>query len=977
MKKFINFCVIHPVSVLMTICAIILCGFICAFTVKMDFLPQTGDRFLLVTTEFEGIPAAEMKKLVTTQIEDSSASLKGIKNVESVTRDGLSLITIELHWNTDIDIALSECREIIDNCFETLPAGCEKPIVKVYNPNESETFTLCIKSNDGDLKYCKYIAENDIKARLQRINGVSSVTVTGGEKEEVHVNVNKTKMESAGLSLQNISDSIAEANFEYPAGVISEGNKEFVFKTSGLFTNIQEIEKIPLANNQDSVIRISDLGTVEFGTKEKETFFMHNGEECLSIGITKKTDASPVTVSKLLKKEIENLNYLYGNYFSFELINDQSVQLISSIKNLLLSALIGIAITLIILFVFFKTPKTSLLAASMIPLSILFSIIALALCGRTINVLSLSGIAVGIGMVVDPATVVIENIHKNFSDKKELSQIITDSTSEVTLSSIGSSLTTIIVFIPFFFLKGLLGKLFMDVSIAVISSIAFACILSFSYIPAMYSLMFQRKKGGIAEGIKVQKLEDRYSKILPVFFKNRFLKYAVLLICIAAGSVLVLSLKKELLPKTYSKNIYADVFYEEGDSLEKIYEDSNKLYSEMNLFSEISNVCISGGIDPSDYEKLCNPSIKKEYMHISLVSSAPDKTKKKLETLLQMLSSNYSIRTGNDILASVISIEKNSYLVTGDDEEDVMNKAQNAAGTMGTIVPASFVTENVFKPDRTACSRFNIGAISTAVITHNTLEGIYSTYMYIEGRQIPVLVMFPKGQINTVEQLLETGIVLDQNVIPIKSLGNITKENNEKILYRNNRRDAKKVITAEPVALSQNVTSIEKTQLNELFSNAVILLVIILFLLYCVMGAQFESFKIPLFMLLAIPPAFSGAFLGLLVFGQTININSVIALVVLFGVSVNNAIILYESAKELKTVDRENIITACVRKLRVILLTTLTTIFALVPFAIDPLNKNSQASMSIAIICGLLFSFLIILFVIPPVLANNMRAKKE
>ena len=788
MKKLISFCVTHPVSILMSVLAIILCGIICFFSIKMDFLPQTGERFLLISTEFEGIPANEMKKLVTMQIEDSSASLKGIKNVESITRDGLSLVSIELHWNTDIDVALSECREIIDSCYEILPSGCSKPIVKVFNPNESETYSLCIKSKNNDLKYCRYIADNDIKARLQRINGVSSVSITGGEKEEIHVIINKTKLESSGLTLQNISDSIAESNFEYPAGVITEGNKEFVFKTSGLFSNIQEIERVPIASNNDNVIYLSDLGTVEFGIKEKDTFFLHNGEECICIDITKKTDASPVSVSKDLKYEIENLNYLYGNYFDFELITDQSVQLIASIKSLLLSAIIGICITFIVLFFFFRTIKTSLVAASMIPLSIIFSIIFLTLFGRTLNILSLSGIAVGIGMVVDPATVVIENIHKKLSQKKNPSETVIVATSEVTLSSIGSSITTIIVFIPFFFLKGLLGKLFMDVAIAVIGAIAFSCVLSFTYIPAIYTLLLKIKKENISSGLNIDRFETQYSNILKFSFSHKVIRFFLVAICFSIGVVIIIFLRKELLPITYSKNIYIDVFYGEGTSLDKIYDDSSKLYFELNSLPEVNNIVISGGIDYRNYEKLFKPSIRKEYMHISLVSNNPKLTEAKVESSLLYLSDDFIIKSGNDILSSVINIEKNCYLVLGDDEEDVRTKAESIPG-LERIVPNSYVLENVFKPDRTACSRFNIGAINTAVITHNTLDGIYSTYMYIEGRQIPVLVKFPEGQINTVEQLLETGIILEQSVIPIKTLGNISTEFNEKILYRNNRRE--------------------------------------------------------------------------------------------------------------------------------------------------------------------------------------------
>lgn len=979
MKDIINFCVKHPLSVLMTVIAVVLCGFICAFSINVDFLPQVGERYLLVSTRFEGIPATEMKKLVTVPIEDSSASLKGIKTIESVTRDGISLITIELHWNTDIDLALIECREIIDSCYESLPTGCSKPLVKIYNPNQGETFKLCIESLDNDLKYCRYITQNDIKSRLQRIDGVASVSVTGGVEEEVHVIVNKSKMEAAGISLQNISDVIAEANFEYPAGVIVEGNKELVFKTNGLYKNIQEIENTPISNTDEGLIRLSDIGYAEDSVKEQETFFTYNGKESICIGITKKTDASPVSVSKNIKSEIDNLNYLYGNYFTFKLINDESIQLLSAIKNLVLSAIAGILITIILLTLFFKTAKTSLLAASMIPLSIIFSLIVLAIFGRTINILSLSGIAVGIGMVVDPATVVIENIHKNIKKSENIETIVVKSTEEVTLSSIGSSLTTIVVFIPFFFLSGLTGKLFKDLAISVIASISFSCILALTYIPAIYVLIFKHSQKKIDSGIKIDKLESLYNKSLSFIFEKKLLLLLSLSGIFIAGIFLVLILKKELFPKNYSNVVTAYLYYAEGTPVDKIKDDAVNLYNELDLHPEISNISISGCIDSENYDKLSNPKFRNECMQISFFTSQTKVSESLLKKLLPFITKNFEVNTGNDILSSIMKLEKDNYLITGDDEESVLNKARSLFISGDEIIPESIVKENVFHPDRAACSRFNIRTINTAIISHNTLEGIYSTYMYKAERKLPVRIMFPKGQINTVEQLLETNIVLGENSIPLKALGNIESETNEKILYRNNRKDAKilHLANSRTIPVSQDIISIEKIHLEELFGNAIILLGIIIFLLYFVMGAQFESFIIPLFMMLALPPAFSGAFIGLFIFNQTININSIIALVVLFGVSVNNAIILYEAIKELKKADKKNVIKACVGKLRVILLTTLTTVFALLPFAIDPLHKNSQSSMAIAIMFGLVVSLIIILYAIPPILEYTMSKRKK
>ena len=977
MKKLISFCVNHAISVMMIILCIVLCGILSIFTIRFDFLPLIGERHLLVTTQFEGIPANEMKKLVTIPLEDSVASLKGIKSIESVTRDGISLITIELHLGTNIQVSLTECREIIDSSFEALPSNCEKPIVKIFNPNQTEDFTLCIKSLDSDLKYCRYIADYDIKPRLQRIPGVLSVAVSGGLKEEVHVVLNREKTESSLLSLQNVSDTIAESNFEYPAGLITEGNKELIFKTSGLFDNLTEIEEIPLLNTNSGIIRLSDIGKVENSNKEKESFFTYNGEECISISILKKTDSSPVSLSKAIKAEVDNLNYLYGNFFSFEIINDQSIQLKSALKNLLSSAIVGILITFIILFIFFRTSKTSLLAASMIPLSILFSIIILKVFGRTLNILSLSGITVGIGMVVDPATVVIENIHKKLSSKNNINDVIVSSTNEVSLSSLGSALTTIIVFIPFFFLNGLLGKLFKDISIAVISAIAFSCILAMTYIPASYSIL--NRKGKLTQGISLNKVESLYEKVLSHFFAKKFFTILVLSFSSFIGILLALNIKKELLPLTMNNEINATIIYSDGTSLSKLQDDADKLYFELSNLQNIKNVRITGGIDSKNYEKLSNPKLKNEILQLSFETTNVKKTTQYLNTILPAISENYSIYSGKDILSSLINIEKNLYLINAEDEEQLDFAINNIVTEGDELIPNNIILENVFTPDRTACSRYNIGAINTAIIAHNTLEGIYSTYMYKNGRQIPVKVMYPKNSITTIEQLLETNIVLDKIIIPLKSLGYFHKENSNKIIYRNNRQDSKriKINTNREIKESKNIISIEKESINELFNNTLVLLGIILLLLYFVMGAQFESFSIPIFILLSIPTAFAGAFFALLVFGQTININSVIALVVLFGLSVNNAIILYEAIREIKIFNPQNVIKESSGRIRAILVTSLTTIFALIPFAIDPFHKNAQASMAIAIIGGLLTSLFATVLIIPPILFKVLEKRKH
>ena len=306
-------------------------------------------------------------------------------------------------------------------------------------------------------------------------------------------------------------------------------------------------------------------------------------------------------MSKNIKNEIKNLQNLYGKNYDFLITNDASIQIKSSIFQLLLSALIGIIITFAILFFFFRTLRTSLVVASLIPLSMITSFISLYVFNKSLNLLSLAGITVGIGMVIDNSTVVVENIQRWISEKKSNSFVnnIIGATTEVILSSLGSSLTTIVVFIPFFFLDGLLGELFSDMAIAIISSILFSCILSITYIPAIVFLLYKNNINHLQKLRKISTLEKVYSKSLIFCFKHKFLSFLSLILCTIIGFVLCTFIKKELLPATTSSIINVEIYFPSGTSISKLYEHSLLLNNELNKIKDINQVFINGGIDDS------------------------------------------------------------------------------------------------------------------------------------------------------------------------------------------------------------------------------------------------------------------------------------------------------------------------------------------------------------------------------------------
>ena len=1002
-KKIVSFSVYHPVSVLMLHLALLVCCCIGLYMIQLDFMPKMNERFLLIASDFTGVSAQDMRKLVTIPVEDAAASLKGIKNISSVTRDGLSLVVVELHWNVDADIAIVECREIIDQCYEALPNGCAKPNVAFFNPVHRETLTLVVFPNDGDLEYRRHIVDTDIRPHLQRVKGVGSVSVAGGEKPEIKVRLDKAKLESIPVSLQSVAEILSHANFEYPAGSVSDGNKELLFRTSGLFTSLGDIEDAPFFYGDGGVLKIKDVGTVSLGTEKKESFFTYNGREAICVKIHKKTDASPLAVSKKLTKEIALLRNSYGGNFTFKIVFDLSDELTASIRNLCASAAVGAAITAIVLFLFLRTLRMSLLAASLMPLSILFSVFALALCGKTVNILSVSGMTIGIGMVIDPAAVAIENVLEKLKRHPDSSaaESIADGVAETALSSSGSAVTTIAAFVPFFFFPGLFGKLFSDMALAVIASIAFSFVLAMTYVPAAAVLQSEKLIKLCTRVPAVPYGEKLYGDCLKTIFEKKHAIPLLLTACVCVGTLSALLLKKELLPVSPSGTVGATIRYGTAPSLDALFSDAEFINRALSAEDCVDTVCISGGVEKDDYEQLAAPEAKKETLSVTCGGKHPEKIAAALDAILQSTNMRYTLETSRNLLEEMLASDAAPLIVTAPSPEAATETAL-AVCDERDIVPYDTVQEAMFIPDRNACARFSVSASHAAAAAYTALEGAESNAFYKGGRKIPLRVSFADGSFTAVDQLMRAGVVAGKIDIPLSALGTVERVTNEKTLYRWNRKDAKKICgtpkeksidnfvadfqrsfkrqqSAEASAQihSGAVVSLRDMQMKEFFKSAAALFAVVFLLLYCIMGAQFESFVIPLLMFASIPPAFAGAFVLLLLCDRSLNIHSVIALVVLFGTAVNNAIILYESIIRRKKITEKSVIAASVEKLRSILITTSTTVFAVVPFAVDPLRKNQQSSMALAIIGGLAASFAVVLVVMPPLLFSVLKRRRS
>lgn len=650
-KKFVSFCVHHPVSLISILLATSLWGIFSCFTLEADFVPVLSQRKIIISTEYPGLDSVDMEKLVTQPLEEGLASLQGLKLSKSVTRSGLSLINLELHWGTDIDLALVECRELIDLCYHQLPSQCEKPQV-ILPSSLGEAMMVAIIPKDGNLRYGRYLVEKDIKGRFQRLESCGGVQLAGGEKEEVKVLVDYDAMEAKKLSLEYIGEKISSSNFQYPVGTIAEGDKEFLVKTLGLYEKIEHLEDLPLLYEDLGLVRLSDVAQVELGSEEKESFFFYGGKEALCLSLSKRDDASPVSLSRQVYDEIHQLRRQYGDFYEFVVIKDLSQQVQESLLSLGISCFVGVVVAAAVILFFLRCWKVSVLLASLIPLCGIHVILVLSLAGRTLNLMSLCGMAVGIGMVVDAGTVVLENLSQKLKALSSLSSpersplsnkpavastitrpildpvknLIVEGTLEVALSNTGSALTTGIVFLPLFFLDGLLGELFLDLALGVIAAIAASCILSLSYIPSLYQFIAAKKLQTQFNPLKLQEdekkdrfiqekrkflidFEEKYGNFLQRIIGRKRLVFLPLGLCVLVSVASLLLLEYRLLPEIKEDRVHLQINFPLGTSISSMEKVSGEIGEIHRILEKqgIMEVAIFGGLESSRFQDLSQP----------------------------------------------------------------------------------------------------------------------------------------------------------------------------------------------------------------------------------------------------------------------------------------------------------------------------------------------------------------------------------
>ena len=1022
MNSIIQLCVKRPVTVIMFIFGILLAGFFSITRLSLEKLPGISYPCVTVETTYPGMGAIDVRSIVTIPVEDALSSVKGLQRMRSISRDGASLIVLDFIWGIDPNSASVLVREAIDAVYPSLPEGIKKPVVIPGDPNEEPHAIIAVRSKAGDSGFARNLAEYELRARFRRIDGIAGVVLSGGSVPEVKMQLDISRASPAGIGANEFARILAPEIADIPAGNAKEGEMELVIISAARPNSVDELSGLILPG-QSGVIHSSDISSVFGGFAKKNSIFVFNGSEQTALELYRRQGADPVKLSAEIKKTLMEINELFSRDADIQLVYDSSGEILQGIRDLGQTALIGAAVVMGILIFFIRRVRYSLLAALSIPFSAMVSIIALAITGRSLNSLSLCGIALGIGLVSDTSVIILDLLHRNFggSKNKPLPQAVGACVSTISGSSLASTITTVVVFFPVLFLPGPLGALFGDISISLIASVSAGWLYAQFCLPSLYRVFHKTGKINLTKQI----LEKKYRLLLRKILRKPFYAFGFAVFFSVMGALILFLRPAGFVASDASSELLVAIDFPSGTDFEYAINDAVDLSGSLQKMEFFETVFGRAGTENEDVSRRADIDYRRERFIFRCILKKgvnPEEARKEVNHILSNMESSKNITVSfpqdktERLLglssAYTVAVKANSrvelenrvldikaYLSNmGEDNCDggESRPSDPAIGFGYSFRPKGTRAELRVIPDREASAMLGVSALGIAQALQASTDGVISGQLEIEGRPLDVRVFgklpdyFPAS-----EAIIESIPVMASGGTPVfigaiakvergESDAEVARLDRSDIMYLDFYPDTNKKISfssfMENIMQSgQGISRSDESAFNRYKTSLIITVILVIILLYMTLGAQFESFILPLIFMITIPFSLAGAGPALWLVNAGLDSGSVLGLVVLFGLVVNNGIVLYEITLE-KVRGGASVIKAVYSgastRVRPVLVTALTTVFGLLPVLVSPLGAT-QRSMAASMFGGVAVSTLLTLFIFPFIFLRFLGKEKN
>lgn len=1000
-----DFCLKHKVTTIMAYVLIVVFGIMGFTSLPLALMPDIELPMAVVYTTYSNAGPQEVENMVTKTVESACASVSGMDEIQSLSSEGSSMVMVTFADGTDMDEAMVDLRDRIDRVKGFLPEDADAPMAMTIDVDAMPVVTVGLKG--ADLAELQAIAEDDIQPALERIDGVASVDIAGGYENEIAIDTDADRLAGYGLSVSYIAQMLAAENIALPAGEVQSGDQSFSVRTDGEYSSVSDIANTLILLPTGGTVRLSEVANVYVAPKEQTAIAKIGGEPCITISVNKQSDTNTLQVAERAKDALDEVTALQPT-LDWSLLMDQSDMINMTVDSVIQNIVFGVLLAAIVLFVFLRDLGATAVISVSMPICIISVFLIMQVFDITMNMMSLGGIAMGVGMIVDNSIVVLENIFHYRSDGCDRFTSCVEGTKEVALSISASTLTTVAVFLPIGLSGGLSGMMFREFCITICSLLLASLLIALTLVPVLcYALLDRGGKHRMrmpdtGHDIADRPLMRKYKELLAHFITHR--KKAIIIsgamIVAFLGSIAIAGV--ELMPQMDESMVAIGVEMPVGSDLEDVSAMADRAVDiALEQVPEIESIYYStGGASMSTTSTANSASITVNLVDKSDRDRTSQQVADDLRPYMQDLAgAEISVEASGTMGMSSMTGDAISVTLRGDDYEKLSQTAEQLAGQLaalpGAIEVSSSASEQVPEVEitlnRANASRFGLTAATIGQAVRGELSGQTATQLKVNGEEITVTVRGDSRAETSIDALKSVMIPTQTGgSVPLSLVANVDTVLAPQSINRLNQSRtvtitggaADTVSTAEMSQAVQGVldtfelpdgityeTGGEMEEMINTFTQLAYALVVALGLVYFVLASQFESFVMPVIIMTILPIGLLGSLFTLPLTGNKISMVAFIGVIMLAGTVVNSSIVLidYMNIRRKRGEDKDTaILNACPRRVRPVLMTTLTTVLGLLPMVFsNGEGAEMMRPMAIVMITGMVVSTIVTLLFTP------------
>lgn len=984
----------RPVTTLLVVLALAVFGISSLLGLRLELMPDMDMPVMMVMTIYPGADPESVEELVSSEIEGKVGALSGVDSVTTYSQENSSMVLLQYDYSVDTNDAYLDLRAALDSVERSLPDDCQSPIVMKMDINSMPSMMYSLSTTDGSDVLS--LANDEIVPELKAVSSVASVEVSGGRENYIQVKLDEEAMNQYGLTMSSIAQFIATTDFTVPIGSLEQGTQSISAISTADVTTVEDLREIPLFTATGSMIHLSDVADVQWSQKDPDSISRYNGEETLTVSVTKNQSASTLGVVRDVRKTMERLQKEHPGLVATASY-DASDMILLAVKSVGSTLLMGVILSMLVLFIFFGDGKASLIVGSAMPISLLVTVIVMAVAGFSLNIITLGALVIAIGMMVDSSSVVLESCFRAKDKKPGFREAAEIGTRGVAGSIVASTITTVVVYLPLCIQTGLTGQIFGQLGYTIIIAMLASLISALTLVPLFFCIFKPQEKKELKLNGFLDKIKEKYDRLERKLLHKKKLSVLVAVALLVMSFGLVALMKVELMPAMDEGTISVAAAFRSGTKAEEVDKKMKEIEAMVAAHEDVDSYTLTSSkgsgkisVNLKENRKMSSQEVADEWLE-----ETKDMTGVQLDiTVSSQMSTMMLTSSGGSVTLASTNLDDLKEAVSA-----LQEKAWNIPGVLNVSSDAGEgATQIRVVIDPLDAMAHGMTPIQAAGGLYSMISGTEAMTITSNGEEYSVMLEYPEGTYTKASSLLDASV----GGVPLSEMATLQYTDSQQTVMKQDGKytttitascvsedtDAVDAALDKLVADTKLPDSVEQTKdtmdemMTETFTAIGKAIAAAVFLVFLVMAMQFESPKYSLMVMLSIPFSLIGSFGLLFLSGQSLTMISMMGIMMLVGIVVNNGILYVDGVHALMNEEglglEDALIESGKTRLRPILITTLTTVISMIPMSLGlGTGTEMMQSMGIIIIGGLTASTILILLLMPVFYLMAYGNKKE